>query len=172
VQRTLCRSLLAGLAGTERQVPSVGIRPNIVYGPARDQGISSFPTFAMLAAITGDEFDIPFAGTIGYLYAGEAASAFVQAVSEPRKSGSVFDLNGTALSIEASVELIKARMPKARIGYSGTALPFPGDLDDKPLRQHIGDYRQWSFEQGLDETLEIFSALVREKRIKFDPPSY
>jgi len=126
----------------------------------------------MLAAITGDAFDIPFAGTIGYLYAGEAASAFVQAVSEPREGGPVFDLNGTAVSIETSIELIKARVPQARVGYSGTPLPFPGDLDDKPLRQHIGDYRQWTFEQGLDETLEKFSALFRENRIQFSPPNY
>jgi len=168
----LCNENCAEVYWQDWQVPSVGIRPNIVYGPARDQGISSFPSFAMLAAVTGDKFDIPFSGTIGYLYAGEAASAFIQAVSEPRSGGSVFDLNGSAVSIEQTVELIKARIPEARIGYTGAPLPFPGDLNDDPLRQHIGHYRQWSFEQGLDETLALFQRLVDDGRLKFNPPAY
>lgn len=168
----LCNENCAQVYWQDWQVPSTGIRPNIVYGPARDQGISSFPTFAMLAAVTGDEFEIPFSGTIGYLYAGEAAAAFIQAVDQDREGAPVFDLNGTALSIEDSVQLIKDRVPEARVGYSGKPLPFPGDLDDQPLRDHIGDYRQWSFEQGLDETLDVFKTLADAGQIAFDPPMY
>lgn len=168
----LCNENCAQVYWQDWQIPSTGIRPNIVYGPARDQGISSFPTFAMLAAVTGDEFEIPFSGTIGYLYAGEAAAAFIQAVEQDREGAPVFDLNGSALSIEESVKIIKDRVPEARIGYSGNPLPFPGDLDDQPLRDHIGNYRQWTFEQGLDETLQAFNALFAAKQIQFDPPTY
>lgn len=168
----LCNENCAEVYWQDWQIPSVGIRPNIVYGPARDQGISSFPTFAMLAAVTGDEFEIPFTGTIGYLYTAEVAAAFIAAVDSEREGAAVFDLNGSAVSIEDSVQMIKDRVPEARIRYTGNPLPFPGDLDDGPLRAHIGDYRQWTFEEGLDETLIAFRKLVAANRIRFEPPQY
>ena len=37
----------------ERETPSVGLRPHTVYGPGRDQGLTSAPTTAMLAAAAG-----------------------------------------------------------------------------------------------------------------------
>jgi len=44
---------MAGLYWSEYQVPSIGLRPFIVYGPGRDQGMTSAPTKAMLAAAAG-----------------------------------------------------------------------------------------------------------------------
>src|SRR3569833_1725189 len=37
-------------------VPSSGLRPYVVYGPGRDQGVTSYPTAAMLAAARGEEY--------------------------------------------------------------------------------------------------------------------
>jgi UDP-glucuronate 4-epimerase len=40
-------------------LPSVGLRPHTIYGPGRDQGITSAPTLAMLAAAQGREYRTP-----------------------------------------------------------------------------------------------------------------
>lgn len=50
------------------QVPSVGIRPNVVYGVGRDQGMSSVNTVAIQAAVQGRPFEIPFSGPYSWLY--------------------------------------------------------------------------------------------------------
>jgi nucleoside-diphosphate-sugar epimerase len=42
----------------ENGIRSVGMRPYIVYGPGRDQGMSSTPTKGMLAAAVGRPYDI------------------------------------------------------------------------------------------------------------------
>src|SRR5215213_6382836 len=43
----------------ERDTPSVGLRPHTVYGPGRDQGLTSAPSVAMLAAAAGRPYKLP-----------------------------------------------------------------------------------------------------------------
>ena len=62
---------------SDLQIPSIGIRPNIVYGLTRDQGVSSKNTIAIQSAALDEEYDIPYKGEYSWLYAGEAASAFI-----------------------------------------------------------------------------------------------
>lgn len=147
------------------RVASVGIRPSVVYGPARDQGMSSTPTVAMLAAVLGERFVIPFTGAVGFVYAAEAAAAFIQAVSTEHDGATVFDLNGTMKTVEEVVEMLRARHPKADIRCEGAPLPFPADMSDEPLRAHIGDYPRPAFADGLDETLALFARRVKEGRL-------
>ena len=58
------------------QIPSIGIRPNIVYGLTRDQGVSSKNTITIQSAVLDEEYDIPYRVNIAG-YTGEAASAFI-----------------------------------------------------------------------------------------------
>ena len=47
----------------EHGVASFGFRPMTVYGPGRDQGMTSTPTKAMAAAVLGRPYHISFGGT-------------------------------------------------------------------------------------------------------------
>ena len=127
------------------EVPSIGIRPNIVYGLARDQGMSSKNTIAIQAAVLEKAYDIPYKGKYSWLYAGEAAQAFISCVSKDMKGSHVFNLNGTCETIEKGLDIIKINKPNASISCSGQSLPFPPDLDDTPLRDHIGPYSSVSY---------------------------
>jgi len=150
------------------RVPSIGIRPSVVYGPARDQGMSSTPTVAMLAAVLRRPFVIPFTGPVGFVHAAEAAAAFIQAVSMEQSGARVFALNGAVKTVEEVVEMIGARYPQARseLRCEGAPLPFPAaDLSDQPLREHIGDYHRPSFEDGLEQTLALFARRVEQGRL-------
>jgi len=148
------------------RVPSVGIRPSVIYGPARDQGMSSKPTVAMLAAVLGAEFTVPFTGPVGFVYASEAAAAFIQAVAAEQTGAHVFALNGAVKTVEEVVDMIRARRPQARVSYAGEALPFPAaELSDDALRAHIGEYARPAFEDGLDQTLDLFTRRVEQGRL-------
>src|SRR5918995_1423124 len=59
----------------ERDTPSVGLRPHTVYGPGRDQGLTSAPTSAMLAAAAGTPYKLPFGGAYQLQYAPDVAGA-------------------------------------------------------------------------------------------------
>lgn len=160
-----CNEQVARVYWSDWQIPSVGIRPNVVYGPARDQGMSSKPTIAMLAAAVGAPYVIPFTGAVGFVYAAQTAAAFIQAVAEERKGAGVYDLNGTPETVENVVAMIRERKPDANIRCEGDPLPFPAGADDQPLRDAIGDYPQWTFAQGLDETLAMFDALAEAGKL-------
>ena len=56
---------VAGIYWQDWQVSSIGVRPSItVYGPGRDQGLTSAPTRAMLAAALGQTFRIEYDTTM------------------------------------------------------------------------------------------------------------
>ncbi|MDA1260244.1 MAG: NAD-dependent epimerase/dehydratase family protein, partial [Planctomycetota bacterium] len=52
---------------------STGLRPLTVYGVARDRGLTSGPTKAIKAAVTGHEYRVRFRGLTDFLYAADAA---------------------------------------------------------------------------------------------------
>src|SRR5437764_1184740 len=58
---------------------SIGLRPHIVYGPGRDHGMTAGPTLAMVAAVRGEPYEIPFGGRAQFQYAPEAARLFIDA---------------------------------------------------------------------------------------------
>ncbi len=142
------------------QVPSVGLRPGVVYGIGRDQGMTSKTTVAILAAAAGKPYTIPFRGPVSWLHAGEVASAFIKAVSRDRNGAEVFDINGVSSTVEQSVELIRKIAPEAKIEFSGDALPFPMALSDQPVRAFLGDYGSITVEEGIRQTYEIFQSLL------------
>ena len=156
----LCDETIARVYYQDWGVSSVGMRPSIVYGVGRDQGMSSKPTVALLAAAAGLDYTVPFSGQMGALHAGEVASAFIKAVSKERDGAPVFDINGVATTVEDWVEILRRAQPEARINVEGAALPFPGNLSDKPLRDFLGDYGTINLEFGMRETFSAFKDLL------------
>ena len=61
-------------------ITSIGLRPYTVYGPGRDQGMTSSPTKAMLAAAAGKAISrIPFGGRSAYQFTEDVARTFIRA---------------------------------------------------------------------------------------------
>jgi nucleoside-diphosphate-sugar epimerase len=155
-----CNEQTAKVYWLDWQVGSVGFRPGVVYGVGRDQGQSSATTVALLAAVSGKPYNIPFRGPVSWLHAGEVASAFLKAVSREREGASVFDIDGVYETVENSMLLLKRLEPSARITCSGNPLPYPMDFSDDPLRAFIGDYGRISLEEGMRGTLAAFRDLL------------
>ena len=147
------------------QVPSVGIRPNVVYGLARDQGMSAKGTVAIHAAVAGQPYEIPFSGDASWLYAGEAAAAFVAAIARDGDGAVVFNLNGACADVATVISLIKERQPDADITCTGGPFPFPADLSDDPIRAHLGDYPMVTVADGVAATHQAFTQLHKENRL-------
>jgi nucleoside-diphosphate-sugar epimerase len=129
------------------RVRSVGLRPHIVYGPGRDHGMTAGPTLAMVAAVRGKRYEIPFGGRAQFQYAPEAASMFIEAARNPGEGAAVRNLGGPAEHVSDVVAAIDAALPEA----TGTItfkedvlLPLPEEMDavhpvTTPLRQGVGE---------------------------------
>ena len=147
------------------QVPSVGIRPNVVFGVARDQGMTSLSTVAIQAAALRMPYEIPVSGPYSWLYAGEAAAAFIAAVSQPGDGAPVFNLNGRCALIDEGLAVLRRLAPNNEITASGAPLPFPTDLDESPIRGHLPEYPEVSLETGIEATYRAFRQLSEEGRL-------
>ena len=141
------------------------MRPNVVYGVARDQGISSGNTLGIQAAAHGVAYDIPFSGKYSWLYAGEAAAAFIAAVSQDRVGARIFDLNGRCETIEAGLDVLCRLDNNAQVSCSGAPFPFPPDLDETPVRKYLPTYPEVPVSTGIEATWRAFRQLKAEGRL-------
>jgi nucleoside-diphosphate-sugar epimerase len=156
----LTNEMTAGVYFQDWGVPSIGIRPGVVYGVGRDQGLTSKTTIAILAAAAGKPYTIPFTGAVSALHAGEVASAFIKAVSKERTGARVFDLNGRATSVPEWLEILRAIAPDAQLSMSGAELPFPADLSDAEVQSYLGDYGPVPLRDGIRATYDAFKQLL------------
>jgi nucleoside-diphosphate-sugar epimerase len=156
----LCDEMIAHTFAADWGVPSIGLRPGVVYGIARDQGLTSKTTVAILAAAAGRPYIVPFSGRVSALHAGEIASAFIRAVSKERDGAEVFDINGRATSVEEWLGIIRRLVPEAQLQVAGDALPFPAELSDERVQRHLGDYGPVPLAEGIEETYQDFRRLL------------
>jgi UDP-glucuronate 4-epimerase len=152
----------AALYWSDREVPSVGLRPHTVYGPGRDQGLTSSPTAAMLAAAAGRSFEIPFGGRFQFQYAPDVAGAFVLASRSQAQSATVHNLASRAVHMSEVVSAIEAAEPAATgtITFVDQQLPFPAEADHVSLREIIGEPPETGLEDGVRETIGRFRDLI------------
>jgi nucleoside-diphosphate-sugar epimerase len=155
-----CNEQTAKVYSQDWGVHSVGLRPGVVYGVGRDQGLTSKTTIAILAAAANRPYTIPFRGPISWLHAGEVASAFVRAVAQERTAAQVLDINGVASTVEQSLDVLKRVAPGMQVGCAGDALPFPMDLSDEPVRRYLGNYGSVPVEAGMRGTYAAFQTLL------------
>jgi UDP-glucuronate 4-epimerase len=136
-------------------VASVGLRPFIVYGPGRDQGLTAGPTLAMNAAARGEPYRIPFGGRAQYHYAPDAARAFVDAARACDKGAVVGNLGGPSVHMAEIVAAIEAAVPDAAgtITFEDVQLPIPGAFEAR-----VRPARVTPIEVGVRETVEVFRA--------------
>jgi nucleoside-diphosphate-sugar epimerase len=114
----------------ERGVASVGLRPHTVYGPGRDQGLTSAPTTAMLAAAAGVPYTLPFGGAYQLQYAPDVAAAFVAAARGASSGAELRDVGGPATHTEQLIAAIEQAAPGAQIAFDPVELPFPAETSE------------------------------------------
>lgn len=153
-------------------IGSIGLRPYTVYGPGRDQGLTSGPTKAMVAAAAGRPFHIPFSGRQGLQLADDTAKLFIQAARAPFEGAAVFNLRGSVVAMEEIVAAIEAAEPAARgqVTFAGPPLPFPDELDDAGLRAALGALPFTPLEEGVAQSIALFREAIAAGRM--DPATY
>jgi UDP-glucuronate 4-epimerase len=152
----------AALYWSDRELASVGLRPHTVYGPGRDQGLTSSPTSAMLAAAEGRPFEIPFGGSFQLQYAPDVAAAFILASRSGARSATVHNLNGRAVHMSEVVAAIEAAAPEVAgtITFVDQALPFPAEVDHISLLEVMPEPPETPLADGIRATIERFRELA------------
>jgi len=141
-------------------IGSVGLRPFIIYGPGRDQGKTSDPTKAVLAALRGESFEINFGGNLLLTYAPDCADGFIRSARAAAGSGDAICLNvpGRRVGVAEFVSLLEELIPEAagKITHIASPLAVAALLSDSALGAVIGDVANRPLREGLEETIAIF----------------
>lgn len=140
-------------------VSSTALRPYTVYGIGRDQGMTSDPTKAMLAAARGENYRIAYGGVGQMQLASDVALQFIACADQASEGAHVFNMGGEMVSMERVVELIQAVVPSVEITFEPTQLPFPRGFDDTALRQHAQMVYETPLNEGIQQTIEEFRQL-------------
>jgi UDP-glucuronate 4-epimerase len=152
-------------------VSSIGIRPHTVYGPARDQGLTSAPTTALLAAAAGVRYHIPFGGSVQMQYTADVGEAFARTSELDYRGASVHNLDGPVVSMPELLELLTREVPEAAklITADREPLPFPAEVDHASWLELMGEPVMRPIDAGVADAIERFRALLADGRVR--PPS-
>lgn len=147
-------------------VSSLGLRPYTVYGVGRDQGLTSDPTKAMLAAVKSELFEIGFSGRMQLQLASDVARQFIAAAEQQRRGSEFFNLGTPVVSIDEVASIIRQLIPNAQIDQKDIILPFPAGFDDGALRKAVPVVYETPLADGIAQTIEQFRTLCRQGKIE------
>jgi nucleoside-diphosphate-sugar epimerase len=158
VHKQACEGM-ARIFWQEEQVPSIGIRPWIVYGPGRDHGLTASPTLAMAAAAAGEDYRITFGGRTQLQFAPDTARVFIASARAATEGARVFHLGGQTVSLAEVAATIEEIAPGVSITVDEeTILPFPPEFDGGPLDDALGGISWTPLREGVAATVERLRA--------------
>ncbi len=154
----------ARVAWETQAIASIGLRPHSVYGPGRDQGVTSKPTVAMIAAAAGRPYHVDFGGRYQFQFAADAARWFIAAARSELTGASVFSLPGPQIGVDQVVAAIGEAEPTSRgsITFGERLLPFPSAFDGRPIEAALGTQALTPLNDGVQQTVETYRRALRD----------
>ena len=137
----------------EQGISSTCLRPYTVYGVGRNQGMTSEPTKALVAAAKGQPYHIPFSGTMQFQLAADVARQFILASEQPLDGAYGFNLGGNPATVADFVRSAKDVLPEAQLDIAENPLPFPAGFDDSALRASFDRVYETPLEEGIAGTV-------------------
>ena len=147
-------------------VPTVSIRPGVLFGPGRDAGLTSTPTTAMKCAALGLPYQIPYANRQDYLYAPDVGAAFACATLDPFEGHSCFTLPSQTLDTQTIVEAIQQSAgdlglsEEFQISIGTETVPFICDLEHEPFRTAFPNAPLTPISTAVRESLSVFQQQI------------
>ena len=137
-------------------VDSLGIRPHVVYGPERTDGLTAAPSLAARAVAEGRNASIDYSGVCGYDYVADVATAMVRAAFAGPEGAHVVDLDSEQASTEDLAGILREIVPTAEVTCGGPAIPSNQPAVATPISSVYPDWVSTSLRAGLAETVEFY----------------
>ena len=150
-------------------VGSVGLRPCVVYGVGRDQGVTADFAKAILAAVADVPFHIRSGGIIPMQHASDVARMFIGSADADVMQARVCNMRNDVIAVSDFIERLTAIFPNARITHDADSeFPFPADLGDDGLRDILGDVPHTPLEDAMLQDAAMYRDLLDRGRIDLE----
>ena len=165
----LCDEMIARTYAGDWDVPSIGIRPGVVYGVGRDQGLTSKTTVAILAAAAAPLHRAVLGRGVGIARRRDCLGVHQGGLNRSATAPHVFDPQRPGHH-GRPVAGHRARAGAGRAaGHRGRSrCPFRPILSDEPIREYLGDYGPVPLVDGIRGDLRRLQAAAR--RAARSPP--
>jgi nucleoside-diphosphate-sugar epimerase len=151
----------------ETGVPTICLRPGVLFGPGRDAGLTSTPTTAIKCVALDLPYEIPFRSRQDYLFAPDVGAAVGNAVLESFAGYGVFTLPARTLDTVQIVESLRrvaedlGVIDQFKITIGDQAVPFICDLEYEAFCRAFPKVPHTALDQALRQSLEVFVDQVR-----------
>ncbi|SIO10922.1 NAD-dependent epimerase/dehydratase family protein [Vannielia litorea] len=149
-------------------IPSVGLRPWVVYGAGRFNGLSAQPSLAMLAAAARAPFEVQFGGRVVVQHVRDVALAFIRSARANPQGALCANIPGESVDINELIAEITDYVPEAKgkITCNNKVFETPSDLDDERLENLIGPLPSPTGAR-VRETIDEYERLLAQGRISW-----
>ena len=155
---------LARLFFEETHIPTICLRPAVLYGPGRDLGLTSSPTTAMKHVVSGLPYEIPFCSRQDYQFAPDVGAATAMSAWEDFSGYGVYTLPSHTLTSQEVVDVIY-RVAKDTLSISvpdilvgSEEVPFICDLECDDFLDQFPMVPHTPLAQGIVSTLSKFKS--------------
>ncbi|WP_113446867.1 NAD-dependent epimerase/dehydratase family protein [Rhizobium cremeum] len=119
-------------------IPSLGLRPYIIYGPGVSAGIAAGPSIAIAAAIRREPAEICFSGRVGFVYVDDVARMLASAMTSPLEGAAVLTMSGDTADMKDFVAELARQSGWTKIAINGAPLRIPSELASDPVLAFLG----------------------------------
>ena len=139
-------------------IPSLGIRPQVAYGPEREVGLTAGPSVAARAVALGQNYEIGYTGSVGYDYVEDVALAFVLGALQPPRGALTADLTGEFADITDVLRLLEAAAPGSPGVRTarGPVVPAITPENPSPVAKLYPGWQTTSLADGLRRTVAYY----------------
>ena len=155
----VCNEQTAKVYFYDQGITSTWLRPYTVYGVGRDQGMTSEPTHALVAAVKDEPYKVGFSGTMQFQFAPDVARQFILAAEQPLDGAYGFNLGQESATVEQFVDIATGILPGAEIEVADNPLPFPAGFDDSALRANFDTIYETPLDEGIAQTIARIQGL-------------
>ena len=150
----------AAIYADEHDLSSVGLRPHTVYGPGRDQGLTSQPTVAIAHAVKAEPYRVDYDTVLDFQYAPDVAAAFIAAArsgidGSPRAP--VVNLRGHVVSVSHFLNRISAITGFENLDAGDQVLPLPHAAPAEGLDEVLGSVPITPLDDAIAATATVLA---------------
>ncbi|MFN7102613.1 MAG: NAD-dependent epimerase/dehydratase family protein [Pseudorhizobium sp.] len=140
-------------------VPSLALRPYIIYGPGISSGIAAGPSIAIAAALRHEPAEIRFSGRVGFVYVDDVSSILAAAMTAPLEGATALTMTGETADMQSFVSELRAQTGWSHISISGPPLTIPADLSSDPVPACLAPQPVTGIATGIRRSLAALEGL-------------
>lgn len=150
-------------------VPSLGLRPYIIYGPGISAGIAAGPSIAIAASLHRELAEIRFSGRVGFVYIDDVARMLAAAMTMPAEDARVLTMAGETAEMEAFVTELRRQSGWDGVVINGPPLRIPADLTSDPVPVMLGAQPVTAIAAGISQSLAAIRSAGHMNSATFSP---